>query len=63
MSAKTKDSKSEHDTEVAKFFRECQKKDPQKFEEVMGKYPVLSFKRVQVIREREAPLSIIEEGE
>ena len=46
-----------HNQAVNEFMRSCQRKDPQRYEEVCERYPVLSSYQWRRVREQEIPFA------
>lgn len=53
--------KDEHEKAVNAFMQECQKTRPDEYEEVCLKHPIITYKRMKTIKEREVPMSILED--
>jgi hypothetical protein len=44
---------------VREFFAKCREDDPERFEEVCSKYPVVSARRINAVKRRESTVGLL----
>lgn len=49
----------EHSQTVNKFFEECRRTDPVRYATVCAKYPVMSNKRISLVKKRECSVGLL----